>query len=408
LTGHEPLPPFDPSDPAIRADPYPHYRRYRESDPVHRTEPPDKRLGGRFYLFRHGDVVEALRDPRLGRDWRRLNAALKLPPELDELQSMFYRWMLIVDPPHHTRLRGTVSHAFRPRRATALASYVEARAEALLDEALASGKGFDGVRQYALPLTVGAIAELLGVPEERREEVFRSIRALGAIFTGEGTGANLGGAARSAAELSRIFRELLMQRADAPEDDLLSELAAGLDPESEALREAIATCVLLFGAGFATTVHAMSAAILTLLRHPRAWAALRDERANLERAVEELLRYEPPLHGNGRISYEDLEIGGVEIPRASLVSCLIGSANRDPDIFPDPERLDLGRDARAHLTFGQGIHSCLGSPLARLEIRTALAVLLRRLPELSLGSQRVEWTAQVGRGPTKLPLVANL
>jgi len=414
--------PGSTSDPASRrrepferrlepgGDPYPVYRSYREQDPVHRGKAAHPLFPEHWYLFRHEDVSFVLKDPRFGRDWRSVVASPSAPalPDgpLADLVAMVRRWMLFVDPPQHTRLRGRVNHAFRPRTSARLEPYVREQASALLREA---GGRFDGMRDYALPLTVAAIAELLGVPEESRQLMRRTTSRLQPVFGGDSTAASLTPAAEAAAELAEAFGSLLEARRRSPRDDLLSELAPACGERgSEAWNETIATAIFLLGAGFVTTVHGIGNGVYLLLRHPDQLRILRDEPGLLPGAVEELLRFESPVQRAPRFPLEDVEVGGVRLARGATVTAVIGAANRDPAVFDDPERLDVRRDARRHVAFGGGIHSCLGAPLARLEIRVALEVLLRRLPDLALDpGAEPAWSPGITRGLDALPLASR-
>ncbi len=393
---------FDPSDPVIVGDPYAHYLRWRESDPIHRAHTRSPIFPEQWFLFRHADVAEAQRDPRLGRDWHRVtgvrSAAPALPEPLRRLVEMVDGWMLFVDPPLHGELRGAVSDAFRPRSLAPVEASLARRAETLLLETPGPGATIDLLAGFALPLTSHAIADLLGVPEPERPELLRVIRGLEPVFGGSRS--ELRGAARAALELSALFDRLI----DTSDSGILARFAG---TSGEARRRAIGTCIFLYGAGFATTVHGISNGALAFARHPDAWAALRDDESLLAAAVEEVLRFDPPIQRSQRFALEPVELGGHRLPRGALIVPVLGSANRDPAVFPDPERFDpkRGEAARAHTTFGGGIHSCLGAWLARLELRVAFAALARRFPELLLADETLEWREGAARGLRRLPLV---
>lgn len=348
-----------------------------------------------------------LKDPRFGRDWR---PVVEEPPgpapppgPAADLVQMVQRWMLFVDPPEHTRLRGRVHHAFRPKTTARLEPYVRETASRLIHDV---GDRFDAMREYALPLTVAAIAELLGVPDESRHLMRRTISRLRPVFAGDSSPKALMPAAEAAGELSEEFGRLLERRVEDPRDDLLSELASGAGERgSPEWQETIATAVFLLGAGFVTTVHGIGNSVLSLLRNPGQLEILRAEPQLLPGAVEELLRFESPVQRAPRFPLESVGVGGATLRRGCTVTAILGAANRDPEAFADPERLDVRRDARRQLSFGAGIHSCLGAPLARLEIQVALEVLLDAAPGLRLdeGSEPV-WSEGVARGVDRLPL----
>jgi len=288
-----------------------------------------------------------------------------------------------------------VSDAFRPRALAALGDFVARRADVLLARAPSAGGVFDVLADFALPLTSNAIAEVLGIPDAERSEFLRATRGLEAVFGG--SRADLPRAAIAARELALLFDRLIARASGG-------FLARFADVRGDEHRRAIGTCIFIYGAGFATTVHAIGNGVLALARNPDACAALRAEQSLLPSAVEEILRYDPPTQRSQRFALETLEIGGRRIPKGALIVPVLGSANRDPAVFAEPERFDPKRDARAHAAFGGGIHSCLGAWLARLEVRIALAALLRRFPELELANEPLEWREAAARGLRRLPL----
>ena len=379
---------FDFTDPEVVADPYPHYARFRETEPVHRAPTGHEIFPEQWFLFRHADVLAALRDPRLGRDWHRVApprpAVAAFPEPLRGLLEMVDSWLLFQDPPRHTELRAPLTPSFRPRALAPLEPLVADSAEALLSAALRAGDSFDLLADFALPLTSGAIAEVLGIPADERATFVEAMRGLEPVFGGSRS--QLPRAAAAAQEVARLFERVIA--ADAPER-----------------KQAVATAILIFGAGFATTVHAIANGVLALIRHPNECARLRADAALLPSAVEEILRFDPPVQRSQRFALEPVEIGGVKIPRGALIVPVLGAANRDPAAFADPARFDVGRDARAQVGFGGGIHLCLGAWLARLEVRVALAALLRALPRLELADPRLEWREGAARGVRRLALV---
>lgn len=387
---------FNPFDPGFIADPYPAYARLREEDPVHRSPM------GFWVLSRYDDVVGLLRDPRFGRGG------------FDQLfqarfgEAGFDMSMLFRDPPDHTRLRALVSKAFTPRVVEQMRGHIQEIVDGLLDRVQGAGR-MDVIADLAYPLPVTVICEMLGVPTGERDrfrawslDIARSLDAI-ALPTGPEV-IERGRAARHA--LADYFRVLIAERRAAPRPDLLSDLIAA-EEQGDRLSEGelMSTLILLLVAGHETTVNLVGNGTLALLRHPAELGRLRADPGLVESAVEELLRYDGPVQRTGRIAAADVDIAGTAIPAGALVTGLIGSANRDPAHFADPDRLDVGRTDNRHLAFGWGIHFCLGAPLARLEGQLAFGTLLRRLPDLALDTTEPRWrVGSVLRGLEALPV----
>jgi len=393
-----PPPPFNPLAPGFRETPYPFYHRYRENDPVHWSTAAGPPGSGTWYLFRNADVMSALRNPNLIRDPR----ILPPPP----LRGMLEKWMLFRNPPDHTRLRSLVSKAFTPLRAEQLMPAIQSAATCLIDAVAARGE-MDLIRDYASPLPLMVIAELLGVPPEDREQLRRwTIDMVVAIDFGpsrEGMVRALG----AARELMGYLRDLVAaRRAGVARDDLISALIAA-EEEGDKLseEELLSMCSLLLGAGHETTVNLIGNGSLALLTHPDEWTRLRDDPGCLETGVEELLRFDSPVQMTFREAAADGGLADRVLHKGELVAILLGSANRDPALFPDPDRLDLSRPVGKHAAFGMGIHFCLGSHLARLEGRIAFATLARRLPGLQLVPRAPERREGIAfRGVKALPV----
>jgi cytochrome P450 len=385
-------------DPEFIADPYPTYHRLRAEDPVHLSPL------GFWVLTRYEDVLTALRDPRFGKEAIAAFVAARfgvVPP--GTRLSMLDR-----DPPDHTRLRGLVSKAFTPRVVEILRPRVQRIVDSLLDPLQDAGS-MDLIEDFAYPLPVIVICELLGVPVTDRERFKQCgvdiARGLDAVWLPpDSEVARRSVAARRA--LGDYFRELIAERRASPGPDLLSGLIAAeeagdrLDEE-----ELFATCILLLIAGHETTVNLIGNGTLALLRHPGELRRLREEPGLIGSAVEELLRYDGPVQRTARIPSEDVTIGGRTIPAGEMVMPFIGAADRDPAHFPDPDRLDLGRADNRHIAFGWGIHFCLGAPLARVEGQIAIDTLVRRLPKLALATEKPEYRQSLTlRGLTALPV----
>jgi cytochrome P450 len=379
---------FDPGDPHFIRDPFPLLARLREEDPVHWSEP----LGA-WILTRHADVREASRDPRLSSD--RMRPFFEAQPEdlrrrLSALEGNVSRWAVFIDPPQHTRLRALMSHAFTSRAVERLRANVAARIDELL-AALAGRDEFDLVGEFAWLLPAGVIADLLGVP---REDIGRlkdwSDELSGFVFSGRHVQAKYERAARGVGEMAEYFARLIQAKRARPDEGLVSALVAATDGGERLTPEELeAMCVLLLFAGHETTTHLIGNGMHALLSQPQAYAAFAARRAAatfVESAVEELLRYDGPSLAQGRVAAGDLEIGGKRIRRNERVFLMLAAANRDPRAFNDPDKLRLERTPNAHVTFGYGIHFCVGAPLARLEGQLAFPRLLERYPRLELAA----------------------
>ncbi|MDO8477632.1 MAG: cytochrome P450 [Candidatus Rokubacteria bacterium] len=391
---------FNPLLPEFHADPYPFYRRLREEDPVHQSPL------GIWILTRYDDTVMVLRDPRFGREGMaelmeaRLGAGSVRPANT--------RDMLFRDPPDHTRLRALVSRAFTPRVVEAMRPHIQEIVDGLLDR-VEGARGMDVIEDLAYPLPVTVICEMLGVPTAD-QDVFKQwsadiARSLDASILPAGSDVITRGQEAGDA-LREYFRSLIAVRRKSPQPDLLSALIAA-EEQGDKLSEPelVATCVLLLIAGHETTVNLIGNGVLALLRHPAELRALANDPALIPTAVVELLRYDGPVQRTGRRTMADVEIGGRQIPKGSIVAAVIGAANRDPAHFPDPDRLDVARRENRHIAFGFGIHFCLGAPLARIEGQVAIGTLLRRMPALKLVSDTPEWReSSVLRGLKTLPV----
>ncbi|HEX9754410.1 MAG TPA: cytochrome P450 [Gemmatimonadales bacterium] len=399
--------PFDPFLPELRADPYPVYHRYREASPVHWC-PPGESAGtrGAWYLFRYADVTRVLRDPRFVREARRVLPAESFPP-IPESQRAFWettdRWILFRDPPDHTRLRSLVNRAFSPGVVETRRRRIERVADELLD-AVAGASELDLLRDFAFPLPVIVIAELLGVPPQDRDRVKLWSARLTAALDMKPTRMGYESGSEAVLEFTAYLREIIAQRRRHPQDDLISRLIAS-ETEGGKLSEdeLVSNSILLVFAGHETTVNLIGNGMLALLQHADQLALLRRRPELLPGAVDELLRYDAPVQVTRRLPLEDVELGRHLIRRGQEARLLLGAANRDPEVYPDPDRLDITRTGPLHNSFGLGIHFCLGAPLARAEAAIAIAALLRRFPALRLLDEAPAWRDTVGlRGLVRL------
>ena len=370
--------------PDYLANPYPYYAHLRETEPVYWSG----RLNG-WVLTRYEDVHNALKDPRLISSRRVSSYADSLPQQTQaKMRPLFYqfdKWIGNMDAPDHTRLRRLVNVAFTAR----VVENLRAEIESIVDELLAA-TGADStvefVGDFAYPLPAIVIARMLGVPSEWRKQFMKWSDDLTAYSgTGRAAPAVAEAASRSAAELTALFKQLVDARRANSREDLLSRLVEAED-QGDRLneQELIGMCGFLLVAGHETTMALLSNGLLALLRHPAQLQRLRTDPQQIATAVEELLRYDSPIQHQTRSAAEDLEIAGTPVKKDDRVIALLGSANRDPATFPEPDRLDLGRDPNPHLAFGFGPHYCLGAPLARLEAQIAILAMLQRWPTLQL------------------------
>jgi cytochrome P450 len=390
---------FNPMDPEFVADPYPMYHRLRAEDPVHHSPL------GFWVLTRYPDVLAMLRDPRLTKEpiaaFVAARFGVAVPPGLG--LSMLDR-----DPPDHTRLRGLVSKAFTPRALERLRPEIQQIVDGLLDEARDRGS-MDLIEEFAYPLPVRVICEMLGVPVKDHER-FKAwgldiARGLDAIMLPPDSPVGQRSVSGRRA-LAEYFRELIAERRAAPRDDMLSALIAA-EEAGDTLNEEelLATCILLLVAGHETTVNLIGNGTLALLRHPAELRKLRDNPGLIGTAVEELLRFDGPVQRTARIPSEDITIGDRTIPKGEMVMPFLGAADRDPTQFPDPDRLDITRADNRHIAFGMGVHFCLGAPLARMEGQIAINTLLARLPKLALSTDRPQFRQSLTlRGLQALPV----
>jgi cytochrome P450 len=406
--------------PEGRADPYPRYARLREVAPVFRSGM------GNWVMTRYADCQQVLRVPHFGKEQATDALARARPARLahwdigDQEFEDFVEFlgprqsMLTLNPPDHTRLRALVARAFTPSTVEALRPHVVTLCDGLLDdlaERAAGGETVDVMTALAFPLPVAVIGELLGVPPADRSQFQALVRATTVAIEPIATPDEMRSARRARGEMEGYFHSLVAERRRRPADDLLSELIAvrdGSDRLSE--DELIATAILLFAAGFETTTNLIGNGLLALLRHRGQLAAVRaaadagNDHA-LARAVEELLRWDSPVQLDVRMAFEDTEVGGARIAAGEGVMTLLGAANRDPERFREPETLDVGRDEGPPMSFGSGIHFCLGAALARMEGQVVLSRLMGRFRDIELRDGDVRYRDTITlRGLVELPV----
>ena len=394
---------IDLEDPALVADPYPYFAQWRESGKAVFHDGL-----GMYLACSYADANAVLRSKALGRIW--------VDRQPDDVWNTF-NWLhsdsiLESEPPKHTRLRSLVAKAFLRGQIERMRPAVERIADELLDAALekeARTGAFDLIADYAEPLPVAIIAELLGVPEDRRDNLRDWSQRIVKMYDYSRTAEDEALAQQAADDFSVFMKELADDRRAEPKDDLLTHLAH-VEAAGERLneRELVATGVLVLNAGHEASVNGFGNGMVQLFRHPEALAALvKDPHGLADSAIEEMLRFDSPLHLFERTAKEDVEVAGVSLRKGEKIAALLGSANRDPLQFPDADVFDIAREANAHIAFGAGIHFCLGAPLARLELSVTLPRLLERMPGLRLVGDPVQRDTFVLRGYHSIPVASH-
>ena len=393
---------FNPLSPDFIRDPYSHYERLRAADPMHVT------AHGAFVASRHAEVSLVLRDKRFGKDFVERTIRRYGPAIMEEpiFRSMSHT-MLQQNPPDHTRLRGLVVKAFTARRVEDMRPRIQEVVDRTLD-AVIDREHMDLIADFAFRLPVTIICDMLGIPEEHREVFYNSSRDGGRILDPVPlTPAEIAEANAGNAMAKMYFEQLFELRRRNPGDDLTTRLVQAEDGSKLSNEELTANIIFLFGAGHETTVNLIGNGLLALHRHPDQLALLKADPSLITNAVEEFLRYDSSTQLTVRSALEDIDdLGGKRVPKGDTVLCLLGSANRDPAVYPDrPDWLDITRPNVKLLSFGGGIHHCLGAQLARIEAAIAISTLLRRLPELRLDdAENPEWRPTfVLRGVKRLP-----
>jgi cytochrome P450 len=392
---------LDLTDPAVVADPYPAFAVARAQAPVQWHEGL-----GLWLAFRHAEANAVLRDRRLGRIWTD-----KTPADRLESFNLIHRNAILeMEPPEHTRLRRLISAAFARGHVERLRPWVEELAGSLVEDLVERSGGHtpvDVLSGMSEELPVAVIAELLGVPAADRPLLRPWSNAIVKMYEYGRTTQVEEAAERAAAEFVAYLRELAAERRSAPGEDLLTHLVTMRDADGDRLTEdeLVTTCILLLNAGHEATVNVSGNGLLALLEHPDQLARLRADPSLLPAAIEELMRYDSPLQLFERTATEDVEIGGVTVARGQKIAALLGSANRDPDVFADPDTLDIGRTDNPHISFGAGVHFCIGAPLARVELQASFGALLTRTSRLELGGPARRRPEFVIRGLHDLPVV---
>ncbi|WP_254565617.1 cytochrome P450 [Oscillatoria sp. HE19RPO] len=388
--------PFDPRSPEFRANPYPTYRYLQTHHPIYyRAERKD------WLLTRYADIVEVLQNPSFGRspeEQANRQSAKQAPAnrflELrQESQKLMKLWLLLRNPPAHTRIRHLLHHAFTQSRIQALRSRLQTQVDRLIDR-VKNRRKMDIIQDFAYPLTLQSNCEVLGIPESEWHPHFQQrSQDLSLTLDLDATAiANERGLLAIAA-FADYFRSLVANwhSYSLPHNTAIGTLIQAQAEGKLSERELIANCILLFHAGQSTTKDLIANAILVLLRHPEQLHLLQTDPSLIEMTISEVLRYQSPLQSMSRTALSDIQLSNQTIDCGQILHCIIAAGNRDPAKFPDPDRFDIKRKPNPYLSFGHGIHTCIGMHLAKLVAEIAVGTLVRRLPELSLATDCLEW-----------------
>jgi len=388
-------------DPEVLANPYPLYHRLRADDPVHW----DPFLHA-WVVTRYADVVRVLHDFSADRTPGPEKLTAMGLSGLNPIAQVMVKQMLFMDAPAHTRLRALAASAFTPHRVEVLRTHIQEIADGLLDAIEAKGS-MDLIADFAAPLPAIVTAEMLGVPVKDSEQ----LKAWSADFAEmlgnfQHNPDRVPRVLRSLEDMTAYFRAAISEQRTRPQEGLIHSLAtAEIQGDRLSEEEVIANCIVTMVGGQETTTNLIGNGMLSLLRNPEQLAKLRADLSLIPSAVEELLRYESPSQHTARLAPEDTELGGKQIRKRQAVIAVMAAGNRDPERFPDPDRLDITRTDNRHLAFGWAAHFCFGAPLARIEGQIAFATILRRVPVLALEPRPLVWRANLGlRGLIALPI----
>lgn len=394
---------FNPYDPEFRENPYPIYHYLRSVEPIHQSFP------GMWVLTRYADAKSVLRDPRFCVEKRQKNIQHKSNSleqrNFDRLVQAIDKWLIFLDPPEHTRLRGLVSKAFSAATVKSLRSQIQQITDELIGKVRHQGF-MDVISDFACPLPCNVIAAILGIPVKDWSKLYHWSDELSRILDPLRSVEDYEQMNKVALEFADYLKLLIAQRQKSPQHDLLSTLIAVKDQGNKlSEEEIISICMLLFFTGEETTVYFITNGMLALLRHPEQMQRLKAEPALIHNALEEILRYESPVQFTSRVATEDVNLAGVTIHSGEKVLLALGAVNRDPAQFPDPDRFDITRANNCHLAFADGIHHCLGASLTRIEAEIAINTLIEQLPNLKLSQDKLEWRNKVAlRGLKAFPL----
>ena len=394
----------DLRNPLFVSNPHQAYEALRAQGNVHRD------TMGLWLLVSHADCKAVMQDAKISRDPRQWKNYAAVRPYLAEsvLEKTVERFMLFNDAPMHTRIRRLVSAAFTPAAMRLIEQQVRATAVAMV-AALPHDRPFDLLADFAQVFPIRVIADMLGLAPEDLAQTREWSDAISLVVEPAATRSLKEKSNQAAIEMTQYLQTEVARRRKQRGNTVLDVLLAAQDESGDlADDELIANLMLMFMAGHETTTNLLGNGMLTLLRHPDELARLRANPQLMPSAVEEMLRFESPANVVARITRTPLRIGGVDIPAGELLYCLTGAANRDPEVFANPEQFDIGRTPNAHLSFGGGVHYCIGAPLARLEAAVAFEALLSRFPCLQLAQAEIQWRPLINlRGLTALPLIAQ-
>ena len=394
------------TSPGFYRDPYPAFHRLRAEDPVHWSD-----AWGGWVLTRYDDIEKVLRDFRRFTKVGHVTKALDDLPQdvlakIGPLRQNFSVGMPQTDPPEHTRVRGLISKAFTPAVIESMGERIRAVVDGLIDAVAQKGE-MDLIADFAFPLPAIVVSEMLGFPTEDLDQIKAWSDGI-VSFHGSGRAdpQRVLKSNQALVEMRAWLRRLFEERRRQPQDDLVSRLVA-VQEQGEMLTETelVATCITLLAGGHETTTGLITNGMLALLHHPEQRRLLEENPDLIETAVDEFLRYAPPFQRTWRLTTEDVEMRGKRIQKGQVVSQMLGAASRDPERFPDPDRLDITRQETTDLAFGFGVHYCLGAGLAHREAETAIPTLLRRLRGLKMAVDEPEWKANITfHMPESLPL----
>jgi pimeloyl-[acyl-carrier protein] synthase len=398
---------FNPFQPDFYSNPYPVYRQMRTEAPFYRVS---GLIGKELFLTRFHDVRAVLTDVRFQVDplpqrIQAKSAYLEPPNNFDALTKTISQWLFFLNPPDHTKFRGLVGKAFSAGSIAKMQDFVQATINELVTP-IQNGQVVDVMSTIAYPLPALLTANILGVPLEDCDVLTNWSRDLFWVFDQPMSLAGYTKLNQIAAEFTAYFLDLLIQRKKNPQDDLMTHLAAAIGSDA-ALSESdiLSFCAMVFSVGQETTGSAIGSSLLALLQHPEQWAQLKQEPDLLKAAVEELIRYESPTQILSRLASEDIELNGRMIYAGECVRVCLGAANRDPEQFSEPDKLNIARPITPHVAFGAGIHNCLGGPLARMMCQLTLQTLTQHFKELQMVDDSPEWRKNfIVRGLTNLPI----
>lgn len=378
---------FTPTDPDFLQNPYPTYARLRAQNPIFFFEP-----WGKWIVTRHADISALLRDRRLGRVLE--NVKVRTNPTHAPFDDIQEGSLLELEPPDHTRIKTAVQDVFTPRHVRALEGKITAICNRLAENLSAkSERRADLLTDFAEPIPVTVIAELLGVPERDRHALVPWSKAIIGMFEPERTPAMEHEAVNAAHDFAAYVRHLIAEKRTSPEDDLISRMVRLHDADRERLseREIVANAILFLDAGHEAVVNVVGNGMVAILSRPDIWNALKAHPDYLETAVEEALRFDTPLQFFERVVREDLTYGNFTWTRGTRLCLYYASGNRDEGVFENPDTFDITRSPNPHLSFGLGLHYCIGAPLARLELKHALSALITHLPSLNLAAEPIRY-----------------